>query len=36
VKVAILDIEPSIWRRILLPEDAALDRLHDVIQAVYE
>jgi len=35
VKVAILDIEPAIWRRVLLPADTTLAQLHDVIQAVF-
>lgn len=35
VKVAILDIEPEIWRRVLVPADTTLNQLHDVIQAVF-
>jgi hypothetical protein len=35
VKIAILDIEPAIWRRVLLPADTTLYDLHDVMQAVF-
>jgi hypothetical protein len=35
VRVAILDIEPAIWRRVLVPADTTLDQLHEVIQAVF-
>jgi len=35
VKVALLDIEPAIWRRILVPADTTLDQFHDVIQAAF-
>lgn len=32
LKVSLVDIEPEIWRRFVVPADIALDRLHDVIQ----
>lgn len=34
LKVSLLDIEPEIWRRFVVPADITLDRLHDVIQIV--
>jgi hypothetical protein len=34
LKVRLLDIEPEIWRRFVVPADITLDRLHDVIQIV--
>jgi hypothetical protein len=35
VKIALLDIEPSIWRRVLVPAETTLDQLHEVIQAAF-
>ncbi len=35
VKITLLDIEPAIWRRVLVPADTALDQLHEVIQAAF-
>ena len=32
LKVTLLDIKPSIWRRVLVPESMPLDYLHDAIQ----
>jgi hypothetical protein len=34
LKIQLLDIEPSIWRRFVVPASITLDRLHDVIQIV--
>ena len=34
LKIKLLDIEPEIWRRFVVPADITLDRLHDVIQIV--
>ncbi|MFU8768163.1 MAG: plasmid pRiA4b ORF-3 family protein [Desulfotignum sp.] len=34
LKIKLLDIEPEIWRRFVVPSDISLDRLHDVIQIV--
>lgn len=34
LKVRLLNIEPAIWRRFLVPASITLDRLHDVIQIV--
>lgn len=33
--IAIADIEPAIWRRLLLPEDLNFAQLHEVIQAAF-
>ncbi len=32
LKIQLLDIEPVIWRRFVVPSSITLDRLHDVIQ----
>jgi hypothetical protein len=32
VRVSLLDIDPPIWRRLLLRQDIALPRLHDILQ----
>lgn len=32
LKIQLLDIEPAIWRRFVVPASIPLDRLHDVIQ----
>ncbi len=34
MKIQLLDIEPPIWRRFVVPASITLDRLHDVIQIV--
>jgi hypothetical protein len=34
LKIRLLDIEPPVWRRFVVPADITLDRLHDVIQIV--
>ena len=34
MKIQLLDIEPVIWRRFVVPANITLDRLHDVIQIV--
>ncbi len=34
LKIQLLDIEPAIWRRFVVPAGITLDRLHDVIQLV--
>jgi len=34
LKIELLDIEPAIWRRFVVPVTITLDRLHDVLQIV--
>lgn len=34
LKIVLLDIEPDIWRRFVVPGSITLDRLHDVIQII--
>ncbi len=34
LRIRLLDIQPEIWRRFLVPSDITLDRLHDVVQIV--
>ncbi len=34
LKIQLLDIEPVIWRRFVVPASITLDRCHDVIQIV--
>ena len=34
LKIKLVDIEPAIWRRFVVPATITLDRLHDVIQIV--
>ncbi len=34
LKVQLLDIEPAIWRRFVVPDSITLERLNDVIQIV--
>ncbi len=36
LKIKLSDIDPPIWRRIKVPADFPLRRLHDVIQAVFD
>lgn len=33
LRVALVDIEPPIWRRLLVPQDVFLSRLHRILQA---
>ena len=34
LRIQLLDIEPKIWRRFVVPANITMDRLHDVIQIV--
>jgi hypothetical protein len=34
LKIQLLDIEPTIWRRFVVPASITLNRLHDIIQIV--
>ena len=34
LKIHLLDMEPAIWRRFVVPASITLDRLHDVIQII--
>lgn len=34
LEIELIDIEPAIWRRFVVPASITLDRLHDVIQIV--
>ncbi len=34
LRVSLLDIDPQIWRRLLVPQDLTLPRLHSVLQVV--
>lgn len=34
IKLTLRDVEPAVWRRVLVPDSYSLNRLHDVIQAV--
>ena len=34
LKISLLEIEPEIWRRFVVPDYITLDRLHDVVQIV--
>src|SRR5215510_2084124 len=34
LKVSLLDVEPPIWRRFLVPQDVRLPRLHGILQVV--
>ena len=33
VKVTLLETDPPIWRRLLMPGNTTLDRMHDILQA---
>lgn len=35
IKVAILEIEPPVWRRLLVPENITFSKLHKIIQASF-
>ena len=35
IKIEIQHSEPLIWRRVIMPADATFNRLHDVIQNVF-
>jgi hypothetical protein len=35
LKITIIDIEPAIWRRVLVPAGTTLDQFHKIIQAVF-
>ena len=34
LKITLLEVETPIWRRVIVPGDISLDRLHDVIQMI--
>ena len=34
IRVSLIDVEPPIWRRVLVPQELTLPRLHSVLQAV--
>ncbi len=34
IKIELMEVEPAVWRRFVVPAEISLDRLHDVIQIV--
>ena len=34
LRVTLIDVEPTVWRRLLVPQDLTLPRLHAILQAV--
>ncbi|NCB40105.1 MAG: plasmid pRiA4b ORF-3 family protein [Erysipelotrichia bacterium] len=34
LKIALIELEPEVWRRFIVPADISFDRLHDIIQAL--
>lgn len=34
IRIELLETDPLIWRRVIMPAGATFNRLHDVIQAV--
>lgn len=36
LKIELCDIDPPVWRRVAVPADFPLNRLHDLIQAVFD
>ena len=36
LKIELCDLDPPVWRRVAVPTDFPLRRLHDVIQAVFD
>lgn len=35
IKVTIMEIEPPVWRRLLVPENITFSKLHRIIQASF-
>lgn len=36
LEIQLVDIEPAIWQRFVVPASITLDRLHDVVQIVMD
>lgn len=36
LSIALVELEPVVWRRVQVPSDLTLHRLHSVIQAVFD